>query len=263
MVTATEIAAFALCPRMYAYRAVWSVPGRVWQAERLSSKPDEDQPDQPESFEFPAAEWGTLVHKIMERVPLDADEAEIRKVVEYSPGAPKDKARIERLVEMVKGALKLPIMERLRGNVDEIKREYRILGRLPGTDEVVLGILDVVSAGDGKITLIDYKSGKVKKEDAESKAKDYETQMAVYAALAGSRWGVDPSDVDTHLIFTDPDPPIDNVVKVGSGMIDRASEVVRRLSDWSRESRFTADASPEKCNWCDFSDICRFSTVPK
>ena len=275
LVTATDVATFDHCPRMFAYRSVWAVPqlkralSTAPAISGLGSADDElsgdDEVGPSENFEMPATEWGDLAHAVMQQVPFDASRGQINALVAQAfeerglSGADREHSP-DRLAEMVEKALKLRVMGRINTcGQDHIWREFRLLGKPETIDEVLVGTLDVLALCDGRPVVIDYKSGRVKKEEVDSRAKDYEIQLALYAVLASGRYGLRPQDVEVHILFLEPSEDVR--VEIGDSNINRALDAVRKLSERSRERNFTADPSPEKCSRCDYRDICRYSAL--
>jgi ATP-dependent exoDNAse (exonuclease V) beta subunit len=242
---------------MYAYRSVWGAPAR--NQPSFPSLPDDEADSPPsETFEMPASEWGSLAHRVMEQVPFDADPETVRTLVSsvfrnegYSDPSRLPKAfSPDHLSNLVIETLRLDIMDRLRKCVDT-KRELRLLGRLDDIDDVVMGVLDVLAICDGKLVVIDYKSGHVDQTTVGDRVRDYSTQLALYAILAAGRLSVSPTDVEAHIIFLD--PPTDCPLHLTESSISSALDIIHKLS----LGDFTSDPSPQKCRWCDYHDICR------
>jgi ATP-dependent helicase/nuclease subunit A len=273
IITATEVATFHQCPRMFAYRSIWAVPPmqrilvretEISQAVDEDGVSDDSELIKSETLEMPSSEWGTLAHKLMELVPYDASPEKIRETakdvlekfgnvdVVSIDGA----AMLGRLVELGKGALELPMIHDL-AMLDEkvIKREFRLLTRFSDIDEVLVGTLDVVALTPGRPIVIDYKSGHVDKDKIEERAKEYEIQLALYSILVSGWLKCNPTDIEPYLIFLNPAIPVP--VKIDDAVISRAMDAVARLSERCSKRDFTAEPSPEKCRWCDYHDICR------
>ncbi len=280
MVTASELAAFDKCPRMYEYRSVIGIPSR-WEFPKpdagvtLSGESDfetegEFETPEDETFELPASEWGTLCHTMLETVSLEAGADEIRdeavrllKKAGIEPDSPLTEALAEgrppgetfilRLTDMAASTLKLPLFEKLRACKD-VQREFRLLGNLGKSEKVVLGILDLCASCDGRPVIVDFKSGKVEKSQARARAGDYELQLSIYAHLVAAREGVDPSQVEAHIIFLDPSEDVE--IDLTTETLNHALEVIEALSKASLDNDFPTIPLDDICSRCDFQDIC-------
>jgi len=265
LVTATEVAAFDKCPRMYAYRALWHVPSRakiLAPSGMAASEADDEltfDPDseKSETFELPSSQWGIIAHGLMEIVPFDADRPHVlslaENIVSSSGIDPEDNA--SKLADIVSKTLELDIFNKI--SRCKIKREFRLLGPLEGTSEVILGTIDLLADCDGTLTVIDYKSGTIDPSNAGVRANSYSLQLALYAHLVAEWKKVSPNDIDAHIVFLD--PATDIRVNLDENTLRHAVEIVMRLSDASSRNDFTASPSTEICRWCNYSDICRYS----
>ncbi len=264
LVTVTEIASFEKCPRMYAYRTLWNVPRCMGiekflpQISSFEQSDEEDAPDHDidhaETFELPASEWGTLAHKLMELIPFDATSDMIReKAVSLLEGSGLDAEKYaDKLTRMISETLKLPIFDLLKKCT--AKREFRLMGRIAETDEVILGTIDLHAECDDRLIVIDYKSGAVDPDRAESHSKYYSLQLALYAHLASGRRMIPAESVEAHIIYLD--PGLDVPVPVTDSTLKNAIDAVHALSTASSKNDFPATPDEKICAWCDYRDIC-------
>jgi ATP-dependent helicase/nuclease subunit A len=285
LITASELATFERCPMMYEYRFVWQVPdrrefGRVREArqatvgEERGAEP-EAEPVGVEQFELPASAWGTLCHELMQSIGLSAGRDEIRAAAievcrdsaldpesplteALAQGRPAGETFADRLTALAESALRLPLFERLR-SCTEIRREYRLMGKLGSSDEVVLGVIDLLASCDGRPIVVDYKSGHIEKDAIDERVKSYELQVAIYAHLAAAHAGVKASDVEAHIVFLD--PSVDVNVGLDDDKLNYVVRVVDMLSEASLKNDFASVPLAERCVRCDFGDLCPHSTL--
>ncbi len=273
LVTATEISTFEKCPRMYAYRALWHVPqnmGLEGLAKRREARAEGEVLDEVDSvstevLELPASRWGSIAHNLMERVAFD-DKPEV--VTEKAVGMLNEfgldvDKHVDELTGLIVNTLQLEIIQDLK-SCGDVRREFRLMGMVPGTEEVLLGTIDLLADCDGKLILIDYKSGKVDPATPgkfEKRADRYRLQIALYAQLVAMHKGVKAEDVESHIIFLD--PAYDHLMKISTSDLSDALDVVKRLSDASERKDFEATPSEQVCRWCDYNDICRDSAVAR
>ena len=262
LITATEIANFEKCPRMYAYRSVWNVP--QIKHDGWIPATDEDFIDDPgdenflaeenetsENFELPSSEWGNLAHKLMEKVDFDATEDRIRTTVEgLVDENNRDRVNISRLAEMAVKTLKLPIFQ----SFESFKKEYRLIGKIGDSKETVLGTLDLLLEKDGKLLVIDYKSGKVKEDETPEKARSYSAQLSVYAHLVSAYKNIPLDKIETWIIFLHLAKP--EKVDLSEEDYEGTLEVLKDLTESSRKNVFKEDPNESNCRWCDYRDIC-------
>ena len=284
LLTATEVATFEKCPRMYAYRALWHVPQRIGIDRftgHIAAPPsvDDDTPSDAdeihgEAFELPPSEWGTLAHKLMERVlsePVPSSEVIRDAADEIIEQAGLDVGQYAgRLADLVSNALTLPIFERIRA-CEEVSRELRLLGPIGDTGDIVLGTIDLVAECGGDVIVVDYKSGKIDPNEAKSRAAEYELQLALYTHLVSAHKRVKPAQIECHVVFLDPATDVRLEMTGGIlqpraqdalGTADRLSplrnaiETVRRLGEASVRNDFPGNPSAETCRRCDCRAIC-------
>lgn len=129
---------------------------------------------------------GTLYHKVMEVVPLDADESVVRALcdsvapaVRVPPGAIR-----ESVVEMVTASLAHELFARVR-SADRVVREYpftlplsRFGAGRPG--QVLDGFIDLIFADGGRLVVVDYKTDHVSAAQCAEAAAQYLPQLGAY-----------------------------------------------------------------------------------
>ncbi|HVO98314.1 MAG TPA: UvrD-helicase domain-containing protein [Bryobacteraceae bacterium] len=124
--------------------------------------------------------FGTLVHNVMRDVPLDADPAAIRSLVDWNArvlGAPDDERAAA--VDAVSGALTHSLLDRARA-AQSCHREYPLVLALDGS-RVLEGVIDLAFVENAEWQIVDFKTD----ADATDRKSQYERQLQWYAfALA-------------------------------------------------------------------------------
>ena len=121
--------------------------------------------------------FGTLVHVVLERVPLDADEEAVAARVAVharSLGAPADER--DAAAEAVVGALAHPVLERARAAADR-RREVPVVLRT-GERALVEGVVDLAFREEATWIVVDFKTDREIAADAVGR---YENQVRLYA----------------------------------------------------------------------------------
>ncbi|MCX6647154.1 MAG: UvrD-helicase domain-containing protein [bacterium] len=270
LLSATELATFEKCPRMYAYRSVWNVPPKPDQnkldkfeiSQPSVGMDDEeflvDDVEPVENFELPSSEWGNLAHKLLEMTDFDASPDDIKKnAVDLLLKNDLDPDKYgAQLTELVVNSLQLPLFIN-RKNWLEVHREFRLMGKVGDAEDIVLGIIDLFAEVDGGLLIIDYKSGKVDPDFADEKARSYSPQLAIYAHLASAYKNIPYDKIDTRVIFLQPAKEVS--VPLSKDDLARPIQVLKQLSESSAANDFPVKPDENKCGWCDYSDICKFS----
>jgi len=255
LVTATEVMQFEKCPRMYAYRAIWNVP-----SIDIAPVQREDDEVRESKIELPASEWGTFLHRIMEKVSYNASDCEIAEIVsitlsEYVDLSPELRSSA---FDIVKKTLALSIFDTIRNCPgDKIRREFRLLGKIDNAGPAILGTIDLLAECPDKIILVDYKSGKVSRGEVEKTADRYKIQLGLYSLLAASRTGANPESIEPLIIFIS--EGLDIPIKYSKGDFVAVRDTLNKLVERSRANQFDATPSEITCRWCDYKNICIFS----
>ncbi len=122
-------------------------------------------------------DFGSLVHRLLEWIPLDAAAEAASMAAALAPSFGIDAAGARRAAEAVSRALALPIMERAR-------RAARVYREVPlafadGSD-LIEGYLDLVFEEDGQLVIVDYKSDQILPEQAVAQAHHHAPQLQLY-----------------------------------------------------------------------------------
>jgi len=146
------------------------------------------------SSSLSSADRGTVYHKIFQSLTLLEKDCEsvqkaINKLTE-SRLLSKEQAQLVDAEEILK-CLSINEFKELINNADWIKKEsefYMLLGDSScNKDKVeVQGIIDLILSVNGEIVLIDYKTGRLKKESAKQK---YQKQLELYGLAIEKIYG--------------------------------------------------------------------------
>jgi ATP-dependent helicase/nuclease subunit A len=124
--------------------------------------------------------FGSLVHQILEWVPLDdATPERVAAMADaLAPSFGLDAAAGARAAAAASGALALPLMERVRRS-PRVFRE--LLVWFPEGDELLEGVVDLVFEEDGGLVVVDYKTDSITPEQALAQAAHHAPQLQLYA----------------------------------------------------------------------------------
>ncbi len=121
--------------------------------------------------------FGSLVHRLLEWIPLDAPERAQAMAAALAPGLGVDAAGAERAAEAVRRALALPVLERARRS-GRVWRELPLC--FPEGDELIEGTLDLVFEEDGQLVVVDYKTDAIVPAQAIEQAAHHAAQLQLY-----------------------------------------------------------------------------------
>ncbi len=138
--------------------------------------------------------FGTLVHEVMARVPLDADHATIAEHVQWVSGMvgvpPDEQAAAASVVER---ALLHPLLVRARSAID-VRREVGLAMPLPDGG-IVEGVVDLAFGEASGWTVIDFKTG----EASSAQRAAYEAQVELYVEAIAKAGNVSATGVLLYL----------------------------------------------------------------
>jgi ATP-dependent exoDNAse (exonuclease V) beta subunit len=134
-------------------------------------------------------DFGSLVHRLLEWIPLDDVDAgardRVRKMAEaLAPSFGLDAAAAARASEQVERVLALPLLERAR-KAKSVWRELTLW--FPDGADLVEGIVDLVFEEDGQLVVVDYKSDTIAAEQERDQAAHHALQLQLYAAASRRR----------------------------------------------------------------------------
>jgi ATP-dependent exoDNAse (exonuclease V) beta subunit len=121
--------------------------------------------------------FGSLVHRILEWVPLDEPER-VRGMAEaLAPSFGLDAAAADRATRAAERALGLPVMQRAR-TATRLWRELPLW--FPDGAELLEGVIDLVFEEDGALVIVDYKTDGIAAEQALAQAAHHAPQLQLY-----------------------------------------------------------------------------------
>ncbi|MBB2972445.1 ATP-dependent helicase/nuclease subunit A [Mesorhizobium sp. RMAD-H1] len=161
---------------------------------------------------------GTIIHALLQRLP-DLAVAERRAVAErYLAHAAGDWPEIERekALESVFAVLENPAFSSVFS--ENSRAEVEIMGtlRLGGREHAVSGKIDRLAVGDGRVTIIDYKTNRPPAREIAQVPGQYIAQLALYRALLQPLYPGLP--VEVALLFTEGP----HIVSVPTELMDKA-----------------------------------------
>jgi ATP-dependent exoDNAse (exonuclease V) beta subunit len=122
-------------------------------------------------------DFGSLVHRILEWVPLDEPER-VRGMAEaLAPSFGLDASAAERAATAAERALALPVMQRARAAA-RVWRELPLW--FPEGAELLEGVIDLVFEEDGALVIVDYKTDGIAAEQALAQAAHHAPQLQLY-----------------------------------------------------------------------------------
>jgi len=211
--------------------------------------------------------FGLLVHQTIEeihRIALDGrldtlDEPRIRELFDHtfrflamSDVRPiGDKAREAALAQVI---------NYFRQNRDEMRRvvQTEVDVSLEKDGYILVGKVDLLLGGDGKLELLDFKTSPRPKDSPELIAA-YERQLCTYAHILEQRHG---KRVDRLLLYWTSEPRKADALMVLPYDLARVEEAGRHFDDavrriQAREFAVTTPPEPAICKECDLRMLCR------
>jgi len=122
-------------------------------------------------------DFGSLVHRILEWVPLGEPER-VRGMAEaLAPSFGLDESAAARAATAAERALALPVLQRARA-ATRVWRELPLW--FPEGAELLEGVIDLVFEEDGALVLVDYKTDGIAAEQALAQAAHHAPQLQLY-----------------------------------------------------------------------------------
>ncbi len=122
-------------------------------------------------------DFGSLVHQVLEWIPLDAPEQADAIAQALGPRFGLDAGSARRAGEHVASVLGSPVMERARRS-ERVWRELPLW--FPEGPELIEGIVDLVFEESGRLVVVDYKTDAVGEEQAIAQAAHHARQLQLY-----------------------------------------------------------------------------------
>jgi len=142
-------------------------------------------------------DFGSLVHRILEWIPLDAPERAGPMAEALAPSFGLDADAARRAGEAARRALGLPVMQRARA-ASRVWRELPVW--LPQGTDLVEGVVDLVFEEDGALVVVDYKTDHIAPEQALAQAAHHAPQLQLYGRALAIATGT--SVRDRLVLFT-------------------------------------------------------------
>lgn len=121
--------------------------------------------------------FGALVHRVLEWLPLDEPQRAHGMALALAPRFGLDEASAQRAGELVVGTLALPVMQRAR-QAAHAWRELPLC--FPLDEELVEGKVDLVFEEDGQLVVVDYKTDQIGAAQAIDQAAHHAPQLRLY-----------------------------------------------------------------------------------
>jgi ATP-dependent exoDNAse (exonuclease V) beta subunit len=122
-------------------------------------------------------DFGSLVHRLLEWIPLDAAERAMAMAVALAPSFGIDPPGARRAGEAVSRALALPVMDRARRS-PHVYREVPLA--FADASDLIEGVLDLVFEEDGQLVIVDYKTDQILPQQALEQAHHHAPQLQLY-----------------------------------------------------------------------------------
>ena len=215
--------------------------------------------------------FGLLVHQSIEeihRVALDGqlhtlDETRISEMFERTFGYLR-LSDVRPIGERAKKAAFAQVVNYFRQNQDEMRRviETEVDVSLEKDDYILVGKVDLLLGGDGKLELLDFKTSPRPKDSPELIAA-YERQLCTYAHILEQRRG---KHVDRLLLYWTSEPRKEDALMTLPYRPERVDEAGRRFDETVRRiqaQEFSIKNPPEAaiCRECDLRTLCRAEGV--
>jgi ATP-dependent helicase/nuclease subunit A len=167
-----------------------------------------------------AADFGSAVHALLERTPLDALRAspEIARSVAAEHG---QQGREDEMVRLAGAALASEVMARARRS-PRVLREAPFVAGLPGLPGVAEGRIDLLFLEDGEIVIVDFKTDRLTPADVQARAAHYGNQALIYAWACAEATGAPVREV----VFLFAVPAVEHRVPVTAKMLAEARAIL-------------------------------------
>jgi ATP-dependent helicase/nuclease subunit A len=136
-------------------------------------------------------DFGSLVHRILEWIPLDEPERAGPMAAALAPSFGLDPDAARRAEAAARRALALPVMQRARAAA-RLWRELPVW--LPQEGDLVEGVVDLVFEEDGALVVVDYKTDHIAAEQALAQAAHHAPQLQLYGRALAVATGVPVRD---------------------------------------------------------------------
>jgi len=221
------------CPCKYWYQYVLEIPGKSRDFFSL----------------------GTLVHAVIEGVTrrkMDGFEVTVEEALEMLEKAWRPSVYESVKVERQDHAKAVKMIEDFMVRQEGKKGETIDVETWIGFEKDGVkfhGKVDRVDELDGKLVVVDYKSGKGKKSRPELR-RDF--QMALYSIGAAEKYEKDVAETGHWYLLHDKEVMVSMSKEELDSVLSRAKEIVEGIHN----GMFPANPEHYKCQWCDYKDLC-------
>jgi RecB family exonuclease len=218
----TALAAYRRCGYRFYVERVLGVPPTEARLGVPSTEAGGGDPGAGAGASLTAAERGTLVHALLERLDFRRPVIPESAAIQARAPRPASDAEVQAVTGLLEGFAGSEVRARL-ARATRVWRERRFGFELEGV--LITGALDVIaSEADRRTLIVDYKTDRLDRADpATIVARDYGTQQLIYA-LAALRAGALEVEV-AHVFLEAPEAPVSV-----SFSRDEASELERALA---------------------------------
>jgi DNA helicase-2/ATP-dependent DNA helicase PcrA len=215
--------------------------------------------------------FGLLVHQTIEeihRIVLDGslktlDDARIRDLFERTFRF-LCLSDVRPIGDAAKEAAFIQVMDYFRQNQDEMKRviQTEVDVSLEKDGYILVGKVDLLLGGDGKLEILDFKTSPRPRESPELIAA-YERQLCTYAHILEQRYG---RRVDRLLLYWTAEPRKEEALMVMAydpARVDEAGHHFDEIVGLITEKEFAVKQVPESgiCKECDLRLLCHAEGV--
>jgi ATP-dependent helicase/nuclease subunit A len=142
-------------------------------------------------------DFGALVHKLLEWIPLDGAAGADAMAAALAPGYGLTPDAAAQAAAAVRRALDAPILERARA-AGSVYRELPLW--FPEGDHLVEGVIDLVFEEGGALVLVDYKTDHIAAAQALEQAAHHAPQLQLYGRGLAQAMGLPVRE--RHVLFT-------------------------------------------------------------
>jgi ATP-dependent helicase/nuclease subunit A len=136
-------------------------------------------------------DFGSLVHRILEWIPLDEPDRAGPMAAALAPSFGLDAEAAKRAETAARRALALPVMQRARA-APRLWRELPVW--LPQGTDLIEGVVDLVFEEDGALVVVDYKTDHIAPGQKLAQAAHHAPQLQLYGRALAVATGVPVRD---------------------------------------------------------------------
>lgn len=241
----TAASTLLTCPRRYAYLYEESIPEAGWR-EPEDAEPARD-PEAPEPL--PANDFGTLVHRMLERLDFSGD---LRPALEDASAIlrpflaePDRRALLSKLMRFFESPLGQAI-RRARSRAAELPFSLKVGGG------VIRGQIDLLfQREDGVWEVVDYKSTEGSAAELAAASDRYRFQILTYALAAEALLGARPAAASLAYVLV----PEAKRYELSDSVLESARRESERVFSTLRRPAFDPVKGPT-CDYCSFKPFC-------